>query len=78
VFTNFQSIFDKKEKLTRDLVYGTLEVIPIKGFGAFEIGKHQFKHMENGKLEVGTFRFLMIWKNVNGDWKISRVASFDH
>ncbi len=78
VFTNFQSIFDKKDKLTRELVYGTLEVIPIKGFGAIEIGRHRFKHMENGKLEIGTFRFLMIWKNEKGDWKISRVVSFDH
>lgn len=78
VFTNFQSIFDKKDKLTRELVYGTLEVIPIKGFGAIEIGKHRFKHMENGKLEIGTFRFMMIWKNTNGIWQISRVVSFDH
>lgn len=78
VFTNFQSIFDKKDKLTRELVYGTLEVIPIKGFGAIEIGRHRFKHMENGKLEIGTFRFMMIWKNTNGNWQISRVVSFDH
>jgi hypothetical protein len=78
VFTNFQNIFNNKEKLSRELVYGTLEVIPIKGFGAIEIGKHRFKHMEDGKLLIGTFRFLMIWKNVNGDWKISRVVSFDH
>jgi hypothetical protein len=78
VFTNFQSIFDKKDKLSRELVKGTLEVIPIKGFGAIEIGQHRFKHMENGKLEIGTFRFLMIWKNENGNWKISRVVSFDH
>jgi hypothetical protein len=78
VFTNFKSIFDKKDKLTRELVYGTLEVIPIKGFGAIEIGKHRFKHIENGKLEIGTFRFLMIWKNTNGNWQISRVVSFDH
>lgn len=78
VFTNFQSIFDKKDKLTRELVYGTLEVIPIKDFGAIEIGRHRFKHMENGKLEIGTFRFMMIWKNTNGIWQISRVVSFDH
>ena len=78
VFTNFKNIFNNSNKLTRELVYGTLEVVPIKGFGAIEIGKHRFKHMENGKLEIGTFRFLMIWKNVNGDWKISRVVSFDH
>jgi hypothetical protein len=78
VFTNFQNIFNNSNKLSRELVYGTLEVVPIKGFGAIEIGKHRFKHMENGKLEIGTFRFLMIWKNVNGDWRISRVVSFDH
>lgn len=78
VFTNFQSIFDRPEKLSRELVKGTLEVIPIKNFGAIEIGQHRFKHMENGKLEVGTFRFVMIWKNDTGNWKISRVISFDH
>ena len=78
VFKNFQSIFDNKNKLSRALVTGSLEVIPIKGYGAIEIGKHQFKHMENGKLEIGTFRFLMIWKNDNETWKISRVVSFDH
>jgi hypothetical protein len=78
VFSNFQSIFDRPEKLSRELVKGTLEVIPVKNFGAIEIGQHRFKHIENGKLEVGTFRFVMIWKNDNGNWKISRVISFDH
>ena len=78
VFKNFQSIFDAKNKLSRELVTGSLEVIPVKDFGAIEIGLHRFKHMENGKLEVGTFRFLMIWKQENGNWKISRVVSFDH
>jgi hypothetical protein len=78
VFSNFQSNFNKPEKLSRELVKGTLEVIPVKNFGAIEIGQHRFKHMENGKLEVGTFRFVMIWKNDTGNWKISRVISFDH
>lgn len=78
VFTNFQEIFNKDYDLKRNLVEGSLEVHPIQGFGAIEIGKHQFKHMENGQLEVGTFKFLMIWKNENGTWKISRVVSYDH
>jgi hypothetical protein len=78
VFTNFQSIFNRPDKLNRELVPATLEVIPIKGFGAIEIGKHRFKHYEDGKLQVGTFRFVMIWKNENEDWKVSRVISFDH
>jgi hypothetical protein len=78
VFTNFQSIFNKDYDLKRNLIEESLVVHPIKGFGAIEIGQHQFKHIENGKLEVGTFKFLMIWKNDNGHWKISRVVSFDH
>ena len=78
VFSNFQQIFNRDYDLKRNLVEGSLEVHPIQGFGAIEIGKHQFKHIENGKLEVGTFKFLMIWKNENGTWKISRVVSYDH
>jgi ketosteroid isomerase-like protein len=78
VFVNFQSIFNRDYDLKRNLIQESLEVHPIEGFGAIETGKHQFKHVENGKLEIGTFRFLMIWKNENGQWKISRVVSYDH
>mgnify|MGYP000197362847 FL=1 len=78
VFSNFQSIFNRDYDLKRNLIRESLEVHPIEGYGAIEIGKHQFKHIENGKLEIGTFKFLMIWKNDNGNWKISRVISYDH
>ncbi len=78
VFENFNSIFNRDYDLKRNLIKESLEVHPIKGYGAIEIGKHQFKHIENGKLEIGTFKFLMIWKNDNGNWKISRVVSYDH
>lgn len=78
VFINFQSIFNREYDLKRNLVKESLEVHPIQNYGAIEVGSHQFKHIENGKLEVGTFKFLMIWKNDNGNWKISRVISYDH
>jgi len=78
VFENFQSIFNRNYTLTRTLIKESLEVHPIQGYGAIEVGKHQFSHIENGKLEIGTFKFLMIWKNENGNWKISRVISYDH
>lgn len=78
VFINFQSIFNRDYDLKRNLIKESLEVHPIEGYGAIEIGKHQFSHIENGKLEIGTFKFLMIWKNDNGNWKISRVISYDH
>ena len=78
VFNNFDATFHKDYQLTRTLVKGSLEVHPIKDYGAIEIGTHQFRHMENGKEEIGTFKFLMIWKKVNEQWKISRVISYDH
>lgn len=78
VFENFQSIFNRDYTLKRSLIKESLEVHPIQGYGAIEIGMHQFSHIENGKLEVGTFKFLMIWKNENGNWKIARVISYDH
>jgi ketosteroid isomerase-like protein len=78
VFSNFQSIFNREYDLKRNLLNESLEVHPIEGYGAIEIGKHQFKHIENGKLEIGTFKFLMIWKNDKGSWKITRVISYDH
>jgi hypothetical protein len=78
VFSNFQSIFNRDYDLKRKLIRESLEVHPIENYGAIEIGKHQFKHVENGKLEIGTFKFVMIWKNNNGNWKISRVISYDH
>jgi hypothetical protein len=78
VFSNFQSIFNRDYDLKRNLIRESLEVHPIEDYGAIEIGKHQFKHIENGKIEIGTFKFVMIWKNDNGNWKISRVISYDH
>lgn len=78
VFNNFDATFHKEYQLTRTLVKGSLEVHPIKDYGAIEIGTHQFRHIENGKEEIGTFKFLMIWKKENGQWKISRVVSYDH
>jgi Domain of unknown function (DUF4440) len=78
VFENFGSTFSRPYKLTRQLVPGSLEVHPIKNYGAIQIGEHQFHHTENGKEETGIFRFLMIWRKKNGLWKISRVVSYGH
>lgn len=78
VITNFENIFSRNYKLTRTLVKGSLEVHPIKDYGAIEAGSHQFRHIENGKEEVGTFKFLMIWKKGDKGWQVSRVVSYDH
>lgn len=67
-----------KNDLKRELVKGSLEVYPVKDYGAMQIGSHRFCHTENGKPDCGTFKFVHIWKKKNGEWKISRVISYDH
>ena len=82
VMNNFQAMFERFKSLNtpirRDLIEGSLEVHPIKDYGAIHIGKHTFCHLENGKNDCGTFKFLMIWQKKDGVWKISRVVSYDH
>ena len=62
-------------KVTRELVKGSIEVYPIKDFGAIEIGLHKFhnKGEPNSIPKVG--RFTIIWKKTNSDWKIVKVIS---
>ncbi len=76
---NFLSETTKKESdLRRDLVKGTLEVYPIPGYGAIEIGSHRFCHDENGKLDCGTFKFVQVWQKKDDQWKVTRVISYAH
>jgi len=66
-------------KVTRELVPGTLEVYPLKGYGAVEIGVHRFHHLGRESTEpVGEAKFIHLWQNEDGAWKITRVISFDH
>jgi len=76
--TAFGNLFKMDYVLTRKLVPGSLEVYPIKDYGAIETGMHTFSHIENGKLEVGTFKFMHVWQNKNGVWKITRLITYDH
>ena len=66
-------------KVKRELVPGTLEVYPMNGYGAVEIGVHRFHHpSDKDHDEVGEAKFIHLWQNKNGVWKITRVISFDH
>jgi hypothetical protein len=65
-------------QLKRELLNETLEVYPIPGYGAMEIGLHRFCHIENAKEDCGTFKFIHIWKKTNDEWKIARVISYGH
>lgn len=63
-------------KVTRELVKGSIEVYPIKDYGAVEIGLHKF-HNNQDKSGAPSHpgRFTIIWQNKNNDWKITRVIS---
>ncbi|QIX62687.1 nuclear transport factor 2 family protein [Hymenobacter lutimineralis] len=76
----FRNMFDQNKTtgLNRQLVPGTLEVFPIKGYGAVETYQHRFCHVENGKDDCGTFKNMMVWRLKDGQWKVTRVVSYDH
>ena len=73
-----KSTAQSKSDLKRELVKGSLEVYPIPGYGAMQIGQHRFCHLENGKQDCGTFKFVHIWKKNDNQWIITRVVSYDH
>ena len=73
-----KDVAENNNGLRRDLVKGSLEVYPIPGYGAMEIGAHTFCHVENGKQDCGTFKFVQVWQKKDGEWKVSRVVSYGH
>ena len=64
-------------KVTRKLVEGSLEVYPLNGYGAVEIGVHRFYH-PGMPGDVGEAKFITLWQYKDGAWKVSRVISYDH
>lgn len=65
-------------KVTRELVPKSLEVYPMNGYGAVEIGVHRFHHPNRNPDDVGEAKFIQLWQEKAGVWKITRVISFDH
>lgn len=67
-------------KVERALLPDTLEVYPLKGYGAVETGAHRFHHPgrpeEDGAGEPP--KFVMLWQNKDGAWKVTRVISYNH
>ncbi len=65
-------------KVERTLVPGSMEVYPLKGYGAVEIGVHRFHHPKHPEEGVGEAKFVTLWQNKNGAWKVTRVISYNH
>lgn len=80
LMTSKQGILDATKKnicgkVIRTLVPGSVEVYPIAGFGAIEIGLHRFFNKQEPDAPQHDSKFIMIWKQVGTEWKISRVVS---
>lgn len=74
----FARLFAQTPDITRTLVPGSLEVYPIRDYGAMHIGVQRFCHVENGRDDCGNSKFVMVWQQQNSTWKITRVVSYDH
>jgi hypothetical protein len=64
-------------KVHRELVPGTLEIYPMEGFGAVEIGIHRFTHPDDPH-NLGEAKFITLWRHKDGSWQMTRAISFDH
>lgn len=68
-------------KVRRELVTGSMEVHPMDNYGALQIGSHRFCDVKAAKCDPktsGIARFIHLWEKKDGDWKITRVLSYDH
>jgi hypothetical protein len=69
-------------KVRRDLIASSLEVHPLKGYGAVETGEHMFcdprVHRVCEAATSGVAKFVMLWQLKDGTWSITRVISYDH
>lgn len=62
---------------TRELVAGTLQVFPIKDFGAISRGSHRFCATDTGKCD-GLADFVFVWRQQGEQWQVTRALSFGH
>jgi Domain of unknown function (DUF4440) len=85
-FESGQKVRDTFKRLTtscpggrgvrREIVAGSLHVYPMQGYGAIQMGLHRF--IERGAPTHTVARFVHLWQQRDGGWKITRVLSFDH
>ncbi|NOT73757.1 MAG: nuclear transport factor 2 family protein [Cyclobacteriaceae bacterium] len=70
----------KRQKLRRELIRESIEISPVKDFGAIETGRHLFYLVIDNTTEklIEEARFTNIWQRQASGWKLSRVISYEH
>lgn len=72
---SLQRLFSQPGGPQRELVAGSVEVFPLPGFGAVQLGRHRF--CNEGSCSV--YRFTHVWRQLpEGRWQLARVISIDH
>jgi hypothetical protein len=76
----FKKTFGSERRVRRELVPRSLEVYPIKDYGAVETGIHRFYATEKGQQEKlsSEAKFVQVWRKKDGEWKITRIISYGH
>lgn len=62
-------------KVTRELIKGSIEVYPIKDYGAVQIGFHKFYNNQEPDAISKASKFIGIWKNENENWQMTKIIS---
>lgn len=62
-------------KVTRYVLPESVEVYPINNYGAVEIGLHRFYNNQEPDAKSIPSKFIIVWMNENGKWKITKVIS---
>lgn len=67
-------------KITRTLLKETLQVYPLKNFGAIQMSDHRFdiSVIKTGEKMTSIAKMIAIWQLTDGQWQITRTVSFDH
>jgi hypothetical protein len=75
-----EDLANKSQRSRRELVAGSLEVYPMNNYGAVQVGTHRFYMTDRGRKEqlVQVAKFVHLWQNKGGEWRVTRALSFDH
>jgi D-alanyl-D-alanine carboxypeptidase len=74
----FQSQWAGGTKPVRKLLKESVEIKPIRKWGALQTGLHEFCTTTNGQTSCQTFKFVHLWSYNNNIWKLSKIVSYGH
>ncbi|MDB5440838.1 MAG: hypothetical protein JWM33_3265, partial [Caulobacteraceae bacterium] len=71
---------EETTKYRRELDMASVEVYPVPGYGAVELGIHRFyeRRADGPEKLDATVKFMNIWRRQGASWVLARVVSYDH